>query len=121
VSAADLTLGTIPGAGWQLSAVVDPATGQIGIEIFGMQPITRAQAGSLAHITFHVRPGAALAATTVQLADEVSPSGQRFVTQVDDELGQYVLSRALEPLTIQIGSHNAMRRGRSGVRHGGRP
>jgi hypothetical protein len=121
VSAADISLGTVPGAGWQLSAVVDAARGQIGIEIFGAQPITATQAGSLVNITFHVRPGVVLSPTTVQLADEVSPNGQRFVTQVDDEVGQYVLSRGLESLTVPIGGHNAVHRGRGCARHGGRP
>jgi hypothetical protein len=112
LSAADITLGTIPGTGWQLSTVIDPATGQIGIEIFGTQPITTTQAGSLVNITFHVRPGAVLPATALQLADTASPSGQQFVTQVDDELGQYVLSRGLDQLTVPIGDHNARHHGR---------
>ena len=59
VSAADITLGSLPGLGqgWQLNAVVDQTTGQIGIEIYSMTPITATQAGSLVNITFHVLPG----------------------------------------------------------------
>jgi hypothetical protein len=111
---------TLSGGTATFSATLFSATGQIGIEIFGTQPITAAQAGSLVNITFHVRPGAALPATAVQLADEVSPSGQRFVTQVDDEVGQYVLGRGPESLTVPIGGHNAVHRGRGGARHGTR-
>jgi hypothetical protein len=114
VSAGDITLGTIPGAGWQLSTVIDAAKGQIGIEILGTQPITATQAGSLVEIAFHVRPGAV--APAVQLADVAAPTGQKFVTQVDDELGQFVLSRGPDRLPVQTGRHNAHYRGRGGAR-----
>ncbi len=54
VSAADITLGTIPshGAGWQLRAVVDQATGVIGIELFSETPVSVNDAGSLVNIAF---------------------------------------------------------------------
>src|SRR6202023_165654 len=60
VSASDITLGSLPGlgVGWQLNAVVDQATGQIGIEMFSMTPITSLQGGSLVNIAFHVQQGA---------------------------------------------------------------
>src|SRR5207244_2723410 len=41
VSPGDISLGSIPGlgAGWQLSSVIDDSKGQIGLEMFGLQPI----------------------------------------------------------------------------------
>jgi hypothetical protein len=103
VSASDITLGTIPSAGWQLSAVVDAEKGQIGIEVFSTQAITATQAGSLVSIAFHVQPGATEPATAVQLANRTLIGGQQFTTQVDDALGQYVLSPGMDRLTVQTG------------------
>ncbi len=59
VSPADITLGSIPSLGtdWQLNSVVDAATGQIGIEIYSLTPITATAAGSLVNIAFHVQNG----------------------------------------------------------------
>jgi hypothetical protein len=95
VSASDITLGSLPsqGAGWHLVSVVDPTTGQIGIELFSTTPLAATQAGSLVNITFHVVPGASLSSTAVRLESSASPHGQSFITQVDDAQGQFVLSR----------------------------
>ncbi len=69
VSPADITLGSLPsqGTGWQLSSVVDQATGQIGIQLYSATPISTTQAGSLVNITFHVQPvrGSRLQACTL--------------------------------------------------------
>ena len=55
VSAADTALGTIPsqGTGWQISSVVDAATGQITIQLYSQTPIASDQAGSLVNVAFH--------------------------------------------------------------------
>ena len=58
VSAADVQLGSVPSAGsdWQLSAVVDPLTGEIGIDLFSGTPIAFASGGSLiTHLLPHPR------------------------------------------------------------------
>jgi N-acetylneuraminic acid mutarotase len=93
VSAADITLGTIPasGSGWQMEAVVDQTTGQIGIELFSTTPITASAAGSLVNITFHVQSRRRLALSAVQLVNKVSADGQEFTTQITDAQGQLVL------------------------------
>src|SRR5205823_209377 len=56
VSAADVHLGTLVTAGsdWQLSAVVNAETGEIGIDLFGLTPIYSRASGSLVTITLHV-------------------------------------------------------------------
>jgi len=105
VSSSDITLGSIPGlgAGWQITSVVDQATGQIGIELFSTTAITATQAGSLVNIAFHVQPGAAVPATAVQLVSSVTPGGQQFSTQVDDAQGRYVLSPGMDRLVVGAG------------------
>jgi hypothetical protein len=105
VSSADITLGSIPtlGTGWHLVSVVDQATGQIGIDLYSTTAISRAQAGSLVNIAFHVVPGASVPATAVQLVNSVAPSGRHFTTEVADDQGQYVLSPGLDRLVIQTG------------------
>ncbi|HWY88688.1 MAG TPA: cohesin domain-containing protein, partial [Gemmataceae bacterium] len=104
VSTKDITLGTIPGAGWKLAAEVDAATGQIGITLYILSrtPITAEQVGSLVHIAFHVVPGAAVPATAIQLVNEVTPNGQRFVTDVDDDQGPLVLSPGADRLVVKL-------------------
>jgi hypothetical protein len=103
VSASDITLGSIPSLGqdWQLTSVVDQATGQIGIELYSTTPITAAQAGSLVTIAFHVLPGVSVPTTAVQLVGREMPHGQQFVTQLDDAEGQYVLSPGMDYLAVQ--------------------
>ena len=68
VSAGDITLGSIPsqGSGWQLSALVNPVTGQITIQLYSQTPITANQAGSLVNIAFHFK-SAGKQTTKVQL------------------------------------------------------
>ncbi len=70
VSAADVSLGSIPsqGVGWQLSAQVNAVTGQITIQLYSQTPIVSDGAGSLVNLAFHVNPDTILSqATTVQL------------------------------------------------------
>ena len=104
VSAADITLGSIPGTGWQVSSEVDATTGQIGINLYNMSgtPLTAAQAGSLVNIAFHVVPGAAVPRAAVQLVSQATPNGQRFVTDVDDDQGPLVLSGPSWSRLIQV-------------------
>src|SRR5262249_46344773 len=110
VSSSDITLGSIPGSGsgWQLESVVDPVTGQIGIDLYSTTPITAAQAGSLVNIAFHVVPGAGVPGTVMQLVNSVTPNGRYFSTEVADDQGQYVLSPGLNQLAIQTGSSDAL-------------
>ncbi len=70
VSASDITLGSIPsqGSGWQLSAMVNAATGQLTIQLYSETPIASDQAGSLVNIAFHLKSGTTVSGeTTVQL------------------------------------------------------
>ena len=80
LSPTDIPLGSIPnaGTGWQFSGVADQTTGQIGIQLYSLTPITATQAGSLVNIDFHVLPGATVPSTPVQLVDAVNPNGQSF-------------------------------------------
>jgi hypothetical protein len=98
VSASDITLGSIPGAGWRITSEVDAATGQIGINLFNLEgaPITATQAGSLVNIDFHVVPGAVVPATSVQLVTQATANGRRFVTEVDDNQGPLTLSPGVD-------------------------
>src|SRR5262249_27236637 len=74
VSAADITLGSIPGqgSGWQIRAVVDQAAGEIGIELFSDTPVTGNGAGSLVNIAFHRVSGASATNAVVQLVSSVT-------------------------------------------------
>jgi hypothetical protein len=97
VSAADVSLGTVPsaGGGWVLKTVVDATTGQIGIILFSATPISSSTGGSLVNITFHVKPGAAPGVTPIQLVDQVNPNGQGVLrTALDDNQGPLTLHTA---------------------------
>ena len=85
---------------WQLSAVVDAATGQIGIQLYSLTAITSAKAGSLVNITFHVVPGATVPATAVQLVDAVTPHGQSFGTVLADAQAAMILSPGVNRLEV---------------------
>ncbi len=106
VSSSDITLGTIPnqGTSWQLSSVVDQATGQIGIQIYSLTPITATLAGSLVNIAFHVLPGTTVSTTAVQLVNAVNPNGQWFGTGVTDSQGAMILSPGVDRLMLPAGS-----------------
>ncbi len=103
VSAADIRLGSIPsgGSGWQLTAVVDQATGQIGIQLYSTTPITVNQAGSLIDITcqFLGEP-MGISPRVIQLVDAVTPDGQWFGTGVADAQGALVLSTGVDRLAL---------------------
>jgi hypothetical protein len=111
LSVAAITLGSIPnrGTGWQLSYVVDQATGRIGIELYSPTPITQAEAGSLVNITFRITDGEPSGVSRrslgaqVQLASSLIISGQEFTTQVDDAQGQYVLSAGTSNVVLPVG------------------
>ena len=106
VTPADITLGSIPsqGSGWQLKAVVDQATGQIGIQLYSLTPITVNQAGSLVNIAFHAMPGSTVPSTSVQLVDTVTPNGQWFGTGVADSQSALILSLGVDRLLLPAGS-----------------
>jgi N-acetylneuraminic acid mutarotase len=111
VSAVDITLGSIPaqGAGWQVISVVDPATGQIGIELYGTTPVTSRTDGSLVNIAFHVVPGASATTTSVQLVNQTTPGGQEFQKQVDDTQGSLVLGPGLDRQVVSLGADEAVK------------
>jgi hypothetical protein len=102
VSPSDVTLGSIPsqGTGWQISSVVDAATGQIAITLYSTTAITATQAGSLVNIAFHVAPGASVPVSAVQLVNSTMVNGRRFATQVDDAQGQFVLSPGVDRVVV---------------------
>jgi len=105
VSAADITLGSIPGlsSGWEVVPHIDATTGQIAIELFGTTALTSAQAGSLVTIGFHVVPGTTVASTAVQLADTVTPGNQYFSTNLADSQSGWILSPGVNRLAIPTG------------------
>ncbi len=91
VTAADISLGTIPsaGIGWQLTSVVNPTAGQITIQLFSQTPVNMDQAGSLVNIAFHLKTKENLPSmTTVQLVDSQ--------TVLADLQGALVLSPGLD-------------------------
>ncbi len=103
VTPADITLGSILGASWQLAATVDAVTGQIGITLYSSVPITSPQAGSLVNIAFHTVPGALVSTTSVLLVDSTTPNGQRFDTALLDAQGGLMTSVAVERLKVTTG------------------
>ncbi len=102
-SPSDITLGSLldHGTGWQLSSVVDQTTGQIGIELYSLTPITATHAGSLVNIAFHVLPGQTAPTTAVQLVSAVTPNGQQFSTEVADTEGAMILSPGVDQVQVQ--------------------
>ena len=108
VSPADITLGSIPnaGIGWQLSSVVNQTTGQIGIELYSLTPITAMQAGSLVNIAFHVSGGeptgvSPRVTTAVQLVNAVTPNAQNFSTILADSQGALILSPGVDRVMME--------------------
>ena len=98
VTAADVHLGSVPasGSGWQVMAEVDPATGQIAIDLYSTMPITNTAGGSLVTIDFHTLGTAAAGATPINLAASVNPSGTEvFQTELADNQGLLTLHAAL--------------------------
>ena len=98
VTAADVYLGTVPlsGSGWQVTAEVDPATGQIGIDLYSTTPIDSTLGGSLVTIDFHTLGRAATGTTPINLAASVDPSGTEvFQTELADNQGLLTLHAAL--------------------------
>jgi hypothetical protein len=128
VSAADITLGSLPASssGWRLVAVIDATTGQIAIDLYSTTAITQAQAGTLINITFHVVPGAYVPATAVQLVNSVSPQGHWYSTEIVDAENKFVLSPGVDRIIIQtdaivsLGMKVRMAGAARGVRSGDR-
>jgi hypothetical protein len=95
VSAADVLPGFLTQNGWQLLALVNPVTGEIGIDLFSADPILTTAAGSLVTIALHVRGSAPAGSTGLTLVTQVNPTGQRaFRTEVADSQGALVLHQA---------------------------
>ena len=106
VSASDVHLGSLT-AGWQLTAVVNAQTGEIGIDLFSSSPIRTTVGGSLVGIGMKIvgsESGAGgegavgseevsgLGQSPIQLVNQVDPTGQRiFRTMVADGQGAFVL------------------------------
>ncbi len=98
VSAADVQLGTLSGAGsgWQLQTVVNAVTGQIGIDLYSLTPIQTTAAGSLVTIAMHVRDGAVVGSNGLSIVTEVDPNGERtFRTTLADAQGALVVHMPL--------------------------
>ena len=93
VSPADITLGSIPAAGngWRLESVIDPASGQLVIDLYSTTAITQTQGGSLANIAFHVMPDDSVSGPAVRLASSVTPLGHWYATEVADDETKFVL------------------------------
>ncbi len=109
VSTGDITLGSLPnqGTGWQISATVDQAAGQIGITIFSLTPITDTNGGSLVHIAFQIAQGEPRGVsppvqptTLIQLVTTAMPLGERFTTMVADSQGAMVLSPGANQIPV---------------------
>jgi hypothetical protein len=104
VSPADIHLGNLPlsGSGWTLTSSVDNNTGQLGITLYSLTPITTSAPGSLVTIDFHERgPGALVRAAPVHLVGSVDPNSQgAYRTNAADENGALILS----PAPTQAGS-----------------
>ena len=99
VAASDVKLGSVPlsAGGWNLEAVVDQETGQIGITLYSATPISSDLAGSLVTIDFHLLASASAPAgvTPINLAASVNPNGQGVIrTAIDDDQGAFTLSPA---------------------------
>jgi hypothetical protein len=108
VTAADVQLGTVPGAGsgWQLKTEVNAQTGLIGVELVSTIPIATTAGGSLVTIAMQVREGALTGTSEftevssltphpspLSLQPYVDPTGglRVFQTQVSDGHGAFVL------------------------------
>jgi hypothetical protein len=127
----DISLGSIPGAaaGWWIHSVIDQTAGLIGIQLYSTTPFAGHQAGSLVTIAFHLHPGepggvsprspgAGDGPTTVQLLGSAIINNEQFVTQVDDDQGQYVLSPGIDRVVLDLGPDPGARAGQS---HGVNP
>ncbi len=101
VTAADVQWGSLT-AGWQLTAVVNAQTGEIGIDLVGSTPIQTTAGGSLVNIVCSMerQVGSGQSAvgsngthlTPISLVNQVDPTGHRvFTTIVADGQGAFVL------------------------------
>jgi hypothetical protein len=107
VADADVQLGSVPSSSgaWQLTAAVNPQTGEIGIDLFGGNAVQSANGGSLVFITMHVRDTATVGASTLAIVNEVNPTGQRvYQTLVDDAQGQLVLHQTVTTAGVAPGA-----------------
>jgi hypothetical protein len=107
ISAADITLGSIPsqGSGWQLNAYIDAAAGQIAIVLYNTTLIESAQPSSLVNLAFHAIPQAGRHLRSgddgsLRLVNAVTVDGHEYTTQVDDAQGQFVLSPGVDEMTF---------------------
>ena len=94
VSPQDIQLGTVPasGTGWRLLTAINEQTGEIGIDVFSITPITTSAGGSLVTITLHVRDGAQAGTTVINLVPQVNPTGQHvYRTAAADAASPYIL------------------------------
>ena len=104
VSAADVQLGSLTG-GWQMTAVVNAQTGEIGIDLWSTSAIQTTAGGSMVLISMHVRDTAPTGASGLDLVTAVNPTGQRpFKSYVADAQGAFVLHPAETNNGIEPGS-----------------
>ncbi len=104
ITPADITLGSIPsqGSGWQLTSLIDQASGQIVVFLYSTTPIAVNQAGSLINIAYQIVPGATASNTSMNLVTSASPFGMQYSTVVADAQGAMILSPGLDQLNIDL-------------------
>ncbi len=81
--------------------MVDQASGQIGIELFGETPIDANDAGSLVNVAFHAVGGASGLAA-VQMVDSATPHGESFTTLLADAQVGLVLSPGIDKVLLNL-------------------
>jgi hypothetical protein len=94
VSTGDIHLGSVPasGSGWTIHSVVNPLTGEIGIDLWSPTPIATDIGGSLVTIDLHALDSAVAGVTAINLTDRVMPDAvHTFETQLADGLGLLTL------------------------------
>ncbi len=104
VGASDVQTGAVT-SGWTLATAVNAATGQLGISLSSSSPVASTAPGSLALITFHIKPGATLGASAINLAASNSPGGSTISTS---------LGTASGPLRYSAGANQRRQRSRRG-------
>ena len=90
VSSSDVQPGTVTG-GWTVTAAVNRATGEIGIDLTSNTSVTSTVGGSLVNITFHIHTTALAGVFPINLVASNAPVGNAVSTQLDGASGQLQL------------------------------
>jgi hypothetical protein len=112
LSPADIHLGSLPGSssGWQVSSIVNPQTGMVGIDLVGSIPIQTTAGGSLVVIDLHARATVPAGSGQIQLLTQNDPAGQHvFQTGVSDAQGSFIVHTAAgEVSEITMGQQDGL-------------